>query len=450
MAGRALYLITMTHDGAGGYWLSFGSIGLYRLKDGAWTRYRGRPELPPEEARVRCPTSGVLMAFTDGLGRVWLGCRRSALTLLQGDREQTFGEKDGLNVGNVLAFFGKGPKMWVGGEFGLQQFDQGRFHTIRAADDEALRGISGIVETANGDLWLNGLGGIVHIRRAEIEEALRDPAHSVRTERFDRRAGLPGLASQLRRMPTATEGTDGRLWFNVSSGVVWLQPEAAATSSPALRASIRSVAADGKGYEIGRDLTFPAGTSDVQIGYAGVSLARPEAIRFRYRLHEVDRDWHDAGGATSVNYRWLPPGSYRFEVGATDANAAFSDQTATMQFTILPAFHQTSWFRALVALLLLALAWVAYRWRIRSLQRRFEMTLDARVGERTRIARELHDTLLQSFHGLLLRFQTAFDLLPDRSVEREAGPRNAPSTRRPRRSRRVATRCKDCALRSRR
>jgi signal transduction histidine kinase len=181
--------------------------------------------------------------------------------------------------------------------------------------------------------------------------------------------------------------------------------------------SIQSVSADNERFELDQPLLFPAATSNVQISYAAVSLLHPEAIRFRYRLREVDNNWQEAAMSTSVSYRSLPPGVYHFEVDRSDANGACSDKTATARFTILPAYYQTNWFRALVTLLLLALAWAAYRLRIRWLHRQFEMTLEARVAERTRIARELHDTLLQSFHGLLLRFQTAFNLLPERPSE---------------------------------
>ena len=218
-------------------------------------------------------------------------------------------------------------------------------------------------------------------------------------------------------MPTAIEGTDGRLWFSVDGGVVWLDPKRRSARLPAPPVSIQSVSADSERYELDQPLRFPAGTSNVQIGYAAVSLLRPDSIRFRYRLQGVDDNWRDAGTLTSVSYRSLPPGAYRFEVDASDANGIWSGKTATTQFTILPAYYQTTWFRALCALLLLALAWVAYQLRIRWLQRRFEMTLETRVAERTRIARDLHDTLLQSFHGLLLRFQTASNLLPDRPAE---------------------------------
>jgi signal transduction histidine kinase len=257
----------------------------------------------------------------------------------------------------------------------------------------------------------------VHIARAEIAQAIHDPSYRVRSERFDRRSGLPGQPAQVRRTPTAVEGTDGRLWFSVSGAVFSLDPKRRAARLPAPPVSIQSVEANNERQDLERPLRFAAGTSNVRIAYAAVSLLHPDSIRFRYRLQGADDDWREAGRLTSVAYRTLPPGDYRFEVDASDANGIWSGKTAAMQFTILPAYYQTPWFRALCVLLLLALAWAGYRLRIRRLRRRFEMTLEARVAERMRIARDLHDTLLQSVQSLLPRLQAVSQLLPARAAD---------------------------------
>ena len=407
MADKAPALLSITQDGLGGMWVSFGRAGLYRLKDGVWTKKGGHSDL----------TSGSLIAFTDNAGRVWFGFPKNRVEVLDRDGVQEFGPRDGVQVGNVLAIYGRGSEIWIGGEFGLQQFEHGRFHAIRSVDHEWLRGISGIVETANGDLWLNGLGGIMHVRRAEIAEALKNPAYEVSAERFGRREGLPGLPSQLGKMPTAIEGTDGRLWFTVYNGVVWLDPARASNRLAPPPVTIQSVSADDRGYGIDSPIRLPAHTASVQISYAAISLSDPEAIRFRYKLRETDKDWHEAPLSNSVSYRNLPPGSYHFVVNASDTNGLWSDNSATAEFTILPAFYQTNWFRALCAAAFLGLLWLVYQLRLRQLQREFNARIDERVGERTRIARELHDTLLQSFQGLMFSFQAARNLLPGRTEE---------------------------------
>src|SRR5258705_4092772 len=190
MVNQFEFLQTITEDQQGGIWVSFGRHGLYRLADGIWTPYGGRDGLPKK---------AILFEFTDSLGRVWFGYTNSQLAVLDGDRVRRFGPSDDLQVGNITAIYGRGSEIWIGGEFGLDQFDQGRFHKIAAVNDEWLRGISGIVETPNGDLWLNGISGIFHIRKAELSQALKDSAYRVRGEHFGRREGLSGVAPSFVR-----------------------------------------------------------------------------------------------------------------------------------------------------------------------------------------------------------------------------------------------------------
>jgi len=370
VANQSDLLQTITEDQQGGVWVSFGRHGLYRLANGSWTPYGGRDDLPK--------AGPMISAFTDRLGRVWFGYAKSQLAVLDGDRVRLFGPGDGLQVGNITAIYGRGPEIWIGGEFGLEQFDQGGFHKIAAVDDKWLHGISGIVETAEGDLWLNGISGIFHIHKAEISEALKDPAYRVKGEHFGIRDGLSGVAVQLRPLPTAIEGTDGRLWFTLRNGVVWLDPAAYSekrTVAPPI--TIQSVYADDKGYAPGPRLSLPAPTSSVQISYAAVSLSDPEAIRFRYKLQESDKDWHEAAAATPVTYRNLPPGSYHFSVEASDTNGVWSGASANMSFTILPAFYQTTWFRLLCVAAFLAFLWGLHQLRVQQLQREEEKLREA-------------------------------------------------------------------------
>jgi PAS domain S-box-containing protein len=361
MVNQFEFLQTITTDQQGGIWVSFGRRGLYRLANGSWTPYGGRDDLPK--------TGTMMIAFTDSHGRVWFGYAKSQLAVLDADRVRRFGPSDDLQVGNITAIYGRGAEIWIGGEFGLEQFDQGRFHKIAAVDDQWLRGISGIVETANGDLWLNAISGIFHIRKAEISEALKDSAYRVKGEHFGIREGLSGVATQSRPFPTAIEGTDGRLWFALRNGVVWLDPAVHSekrTAPPPI--TIQSVSADDKFYAPDSHLSFPAHTSSVQISYNAVSLSDPEAIRFRYKLQEIDKDWHEAATATPVTYRNLAPGSYHFSVEASDTNGVWSGSPASMAFTILPAFYQTIWFRLLCVAAFLAFLWGLHQLRLQQLR----------------------------------------------------------------------------------
>ena len=360
MADQSDFMQVITGDRQGGIWVSFGRHGLYRLADEIWTPYGGRDDIPK---------TGVFVMFTDSLGRVWFGYMNNRLAVLDGDRVRVFGPNDGLQLGNIMAIYGRGSEIWIGGEFGLEQFDQGRFHEITAVDDQWLRGISGIVETAEGDLWLNTNSGIFHIRKAEISEVLKDSAYRVKGEHFGRREGLSGFASQAKPLSTAIEGTDGRLWFALLNGVVWLDPAAYSekrTVPPPI--TIQSVSAGDKGYAPDSRLSLPAHTSSVQVSYNAVSLSDPEAIRFRYKLQEIDKDWHEEAAATPVTYRNLPPGPYHFSVEASDTNGTWSGAPANMAFTILPAWYQTVWFRSLCVAAFLAILWGLYRLRVQQLR----------------------------------------------------------------------------------
>ena len=409
MADKAAAMLSITQDWSGGIWLSLGGNDLYRLKDGIWTKLGGHREL-----------TGCLIAFTDNVGRVWFGSKANRIEMLDGDRVRAFGPGDGLQVGSVFALSGRGPDIWVGGELGLQHFEGGRFRAIRSVNKEWLRGISGIVERANGDLWLNGLGGIIHLRRPEIVEALKNPAYEMGGERLGRREGQPGLPSQLARMPTAIEGTDGRLWFTGNHGVVWLDPERASIQIAPPPVTIQSVSADERSYAIDSPIRLRAGTSSVQIRYVAVSLSDPEAIRFRYKMRETDKDWHEAGATNLVTYRNLSPGLYHFMVNASDSSGLWSGNTAMAEFTLLPAYYQTYWFRAaMVALSLLAL-WGLHRVRVHQVAREFNAQLNGRVDERLRVARDLHDTMLQTFQAALIEMQVGYNLLsrrPEKAAE---------------------------------
>ena len=157
------------------------------------------------------------------------------------------------------------------------------------------------------------------------------------------------------------------------------------------------------------------------IDYTALSLVAPEKIQFRVKLEGQDRDWRESVNSRQAQYTNLAPGNYRFRVIASNNSGVWNEQGDTLEFSVAPAYYQTNWFLALCAALLLALLWAAYQFRLRQLHHQFAMTLEARVSERTRIARDLHDTLLQSFHGLLFRFQAARNMLPNRPEEATAG-----------------------------
>jgi len=166
-------------------------------------------------------------------------------------------------------------------------------------------------------------------------------------------------------------------------------------------------------------LTLPAYTTAVRFDYAGLSLTAAEKVRYRYRLDGVDTDWRELTAARQALYTNLRPGQYTFRVIAANNDGVWNEQGAALDFSIASAYSQTIWFRAVCAAAFLATLWALYQLRLHQIAKGFNARLEERVAERTRIARDLHDTLLQSFQGLLLRFQTVREHLPTRPAEAE-------------------------------
>jgi len=175
--------------------------------------------------------------------------------------------------------------------------------------------------------------------------------------------------------------------------------------------------ADNNPITVGELSRIPSSRKRITFMYSGLSLAVPERIRFRYFLDGFDRGWSEPTAAREAVYTNLSPGSYRFRVIASNSYGQWNDSEAAISLEVDPPFWQTWWFRVSCVAAFLAFLWALYQLRLRQVAGQFNIRLEERVSERTRIARELHDTLLQSFHGLLLRFQAATNLLPERPAE---------------------------------
>jgi ligand-binding sensor domain-containing protein len=325
---------------AGELWVSIRGgrrNGVFRRRGGDWLPVRLPPDLSGEIASP---------IVADSAGRVWLGLGNS-LAAASGDSIHLYSESDGLRVGSISAVLVRGPRVWVGGEFGLTMLADGRFQRVNAT--ESLAGISGIVETADGDLWLNGAAGITHIVAAEVRRALDSSAYRARSERFDQRDGLRGSTSDPRPLPTAIQGADGRLWFTTATGVAWLDPARINRNTVAPPVFIAVLSADGTEYPSAGPVALPARTRALRIAYGAISFTIPDRIRFRYRLAGVDTGWVEAGTRREAIYTNLDPGSYRFRVIAANEDNVWNEAGTALSFEVPRAFTQTTAFLVLVA-----------------------------------------------------------------------------------------------------
>jgi len=397
----------LTEDHAGVLWVTASHAGLFCLKNGIWKRF----ETPPAIARLY-----PFAEYTDWKGRLWFGYYGGTIVSIENGSLQTISSGKQSPVADVYAIGGRDQHLWVGGQSGLAFLDGSRFQKVVPVDASHFRAVWGIEETQDGSLWLGERRGVVHIAGDEVARFLSDPSFRVHYELFDALDGLPGNFREPESSKEA-QGTDGHLWFTASNGLAWLDPTHISRNTLPPPVLIRSLTADGKTYPYWTGASLPPLTRSLQIQFTALSLSIPERVRFRYRLDGFDKEWQDGGTRREVFYTNLNPRKYRFHVIACNNDGVWNETGAALDFSVMPAWYQTIWFRSACVVAFALLLWAIYQLRLQQLHRQFNKMLEVKVNERTRIARELHDTLLQSFQALLLRFQSTINILPERPME---------------------------------
>lgn len=398
VSGRSgVQAIATTPDGA--VWLSLNTPGLHRYQHGRWTHLHDQQGLPPGDSP--------LVMQGDARGRLWLGFARNAVAVMQDGKFSTPWSGAPLDVGNVTALFEDPRGMWIGGERGLAQLIDGQVRNVVPGVREDLRGISGIVADAGGDLWFNGARGVVRVRAGDVA-GLFGGRDRPRYERFDALDALPGIAAQFRPLPTAARTQDGRLWFSTTSGLVTIDPRRIVRNPVPPPVEILSLAVDGAPVPVhAGKVALPAGTRNLRIRFTALSLSIPERVRFRYRLEGFDTHWFEASAARSAFYNAPGSGEYVFRVEASNNDGVWNEQGAQLAVSVAPHYWETGWFRVLCVAAAALVLWLLYLGRLRQLAARIRARLDERHRERERIARDLHDTLLQSTQGLILRLHAS-------------------------------------------
>lgn len=372
-------------------WVCTGERGVLHYRDEQWQRASRLPEQACSSLALDAHGQ-LLLGYADG--RV----RRMGTTAID-----AFGAAQGLSVGPVTALLQHQDLLLVAGEAGLAaRIGEGPFVAVRTDMAGVLEGITGMVADAGGHLWLNGSRGLVRLESSLLRRAMQ-AGQQVTPRLFDAVDGMPGIALQSGPIATATLADDGLLWLATNQGLAWLDTKRSHVNTLAPSVRIGDVLYGSEQQPLRDGLRLPAGTSQLQIDYVALSLARPERNRYRYRLSGVDDGWQDAGSSTRAYYTNLAPGSYRFDVEAANEDGIWSTVPASRSFRIAPTFIQTVWFKLLCVAAVLALLVLAVRIRSGQLAALFRARLQERNGERERIARDLHDTLLQGSQGLILR-----------------------------------------------
>ena len=404
---------SITGDKVGNLWLS-GNKGLSHLLDGHLVEHF------PWSALGRSQQAKVILSDQGGL---WLSFWQDGgvLYFKDGQVRARYTAADGLGKGHVPGLqLDRDGALWAATEEGgLSRIKDGRVTTLTTKNGLPCDAIHWTIEDEERSLWLYTACGLVRIARGELDAWVADPERRVETTLWDADDGVRLHPSSPTSFgPPIAMSRDGRLWSLMGvEGVSVIDPHHLVVNQFPPPVYIEQVTADSQTYDPSQGLRLPAGVHDLSFDFTALSLVAAEKGRFRVKLESQDKGWRELVNQRQVHYTNLQPGTYRFRVTAANNSGVWNEQGATLEFVIPPMWYQTNLFRVFCVVAFLALLFAAYRLRVRQLAHQFNMTLEARVSERTRIARELHDTLLQSFQGLLLRFQSASKLLPGRPDE---------------------------------
>ncbi|KJV32517.1 sensor histidine kinase [Luteibacter yeojuensis] len=378
-------------DGGGGWWVTAATFGLYHVEHGAWTRVNGTAGFPDETPALMRRLPDATIGFAYGSGR-FLAYANGRAHAIPGMAE--------VGVGAPLAWLIEPDGMWVGGTHGLARIAHGAAHAVRAAGGTPYRDVSGIARDTAGAVWLYHHDGVDRIGGGS-------PVHIAVGEGIGENPAGAYTPSSL--MVDAA----GKVWVAGGDAVAWIDPAHVVLNTVRPSVKVDALVADQAVRAAAAGEVIPALTRTLRIDYTAPMLRWPERSRFEYQLSGVDEGWQQADTRRSAYYTNLAPGRYAFRVRAFNEDGVGSAQDTVYHFRIAPAWYQTYTFLACVGLLAIAAAWLAYRYRVRALTRRLRIRMD----ERERIARDLHDTLLQGFQGLVLRFQAIERHVADAKVK---------------------------------
>lgn len=337
---------------------------------------------------------------------IWLPLANGDLARIRGGKMETFEFHREPNTGTIhdLAAFADGTIVGAT-TLGLAGWREGKTQTMTAENGLPCVDIHSVLIDREQRLWLYATCGILSLDADQVQAWWKDPGAVVRLRTFDAFDGAQ--PSRANFSPKASVGPDGRLWFANASIVQVLDPKQVISNRVPPPVQIEQLLADRKPFPLGDKARLPANVSDLQIDYTGLSFVVPRKTRFRYRLRGHDTGWQDVGTRRQAFYNDLPPRDYVFEVSASNNDGVWSEKSASVAFSIAPTFTQTRTFIVLCGLAALAVMWLLYLYRIRQIEQRIRIRAEERFEERERIARELHDTLLQGLLSASLQLSVA-------------------------------------------
>jgi ligand-binding sensor domain-containing protein/signal transduction histidine kinase len=386
-------------------------------------------------------------------GGVWAGTISGGLNWFRRGSSKTYTTRDGLASNSISSIFeGSDGTMWFGTPNGLSAFSNGQWRNYSSREGLPPGTVNCLIQDSTGVLWIGTANGLAFLRSGaiqtprEVPEALHQPILGMAEDRSDslwvstsdhvlrinreklllddlgdgdvREYGLAdGLESMhgVKRHRSVAGDSLGRIWFSMNGGLSFVEPKAMTIDSAPAIVHVEGILADGRAIPLDTRTHIPSPHQRITLSYTGLSLSVPARVRFRYRLDGFDQGWSEPTATRETSYTNLDSGTYLFHVKASNSDGLWNSAESTFQFEIDPMFWQTWWFRLSVLLAVAMVVLAFFRLRVGTLTRQMNVRFEERLAERTRIAQELHDTLLQGVLSASMQLHVAAEHLPEQS-----------------------------------
>jgi signal transduction histidine kinase/ligand-binding sensor domain-containing protein len=365
---------------------------------------------------------GVKAILEDRQGVLWFGSY-GGLTRLKDGVFTSYRMGDGLASDHVRSLYEDADGvLWIGTyDGGLSRLKDGRFTTYTTNDGLFNNGVFQILDDQRGNFWMSSNLGIYRTSRQELNDFAEGKIHTITCVSYGKRDGMLNAECNGGTQPAGVRTRDGRLWFPTQIGVAVIDPAAVPFNSETPPVLIEDIIIDGAPARTRAGfLRIVPGQESFEIHYTGLSFVNPEHVRFRYRMEGLDKDWVEAGTRRAAFYSHVPPGSYRFNVVAANADGVWNMVGASINVTVVPPFWRTWWFSLVILSGLAGLAVFLYRRRVSMLKRATaaqeafsRQLIESQENERKRIAAELHDSLGQSLSIIANRANFALSKCED-------------------------------------
>jgi signal transduction histidine kinase len=405
LAQNSVFAVYESRDGT--VWAGTLNNGLSELRNGRFKTFTTADGLA---------SNAVSSIAENADGTMWFGTP-NGLSEMSSSGWRTYTVRDGLSSQDVTCLLNdSNGVLWIGTGDGLAFLNHGHVRVPRALPSQLQEQILGIAEDRGGWLWVATTHHVVQVKRSSL---MQDTLSDGDVREYGIEDGLQGTEG-VKRCQSVFPDSRGRIWFSLNRSLSVVTPTRATVNLAPALVHIEQVSADGQLFDLLGPILVPPEKQRIALRYAGLSFANPERVRYRYRLDALDHTWSEPVATREAQYANLSAGSYRFRVMASNYDGLWNGSEAAIDFVVERAFWETWWFRFLCVFCVALATLLAYRLRLYQSTRLLNMRFEERLAERSQIARELHDTLLQGLLSASMQLNVAIDQLPVDSPARPA------------------------------